>query len=236
MSTKQQKIELNAQKREVIGSGLNNLRKSGYLPAVLYGKGQESIPLQIPVKDFKKAFELAGESTLIFINVGDQAYPTIIHDIARDAVSDDILHADFYKVRLDEKIKAKIAVVFQGESPAVRDLGGIFVRNINELETEAFPQDLPHEIVVDISSLKNIGDQILVKDLKLDSKLKVIAEAEEIIATAQEPMSEEELEKALEAPTTTVEDVEVIKKEKEEEVPEEGEEKATPLPQEKKEE
>jgi len=72
MSTKQQKIELNAQKREVIGSGLNNLRKSGYLPAVLYGKGQESIPLQIPVKDFKKAFELAGESTLIFINVGDQ--------------------------------------------------------------------------------------------------------------------------------------------------------------------
>ena len=236
MAIKQQKIELNASKREVIGSGLNNLRKSGYLPAVLYGKGQESIPLQIPVKDFKKAFELAGESTLIFINVGDQAYPTIIHDIARDAVSDDILHADFYKVRLDEKIKAKIAVVFQGESPAVRDLGGIFVRNINELETEAFPQDLPHEIVVDISSLKNIGDQILVKDLKLDSKLKVIAEAEEIIATAQEPMSEEELEKALEAPTTTVEDVEVIKKEKEEEVPEEGEEKATPLPQEKKEE
>ena len=236
MATKQQKIELNAQKREVVGSGLNSLRKSGYMPAVLYGKGQESIPLQIPVKDFQKTFELAGESTLIFLNVNGQAYPTIIHDIAKDAVSDDILHADFYKVRLDEKIKAKVAVVFQGESPAVRDLGGIFVRNINELEIEAFPQDLPHEVVVDMSSLKNIGDQILVKDLKLDSKLKVMAEAEEIIATAQEPMSEEELEKALEAPTTTVEDVEVIKKEKEEEVLEEGKEAPAPLPEEKKEE
>ncbi|OGN00728.1 MAG: hypothetical protein A3I26_03820 [Candidatus Yanofskybacteria bacterium RIFCSPLOWO2_02_FULL_43_10] len=222
MATKQQKIELNAQKREVIGSGLNNLRKSGYLPAILYGKNQESIPLQIPTKDFKKVFEVAGESTLIFINVDSQSYPTIIHDIAKDAVSDDILHADFYKVRLDEKIKAKVAVIFRGESPAVKDLGGIFVRNINELEIEAFPQDLPHEVVVDISLLKNIGDQILVKDLKLDPKLKITAEAEEIIATAQEPMSEAELEKALEAPTATIEDVEVIKKEKEEEeVPEE---------------
>ncbi len=246
MAIKQQKIELNAQKREVIGSGLNALRKSGYIPAILYGKNQESIPLQISAKDFCKAFESAGESTLIFINVSGQTYPTIIHDIARDAVSDDILHADFYKVRLDEKIKAKVAVVFQGESLAVKDFGGIFVRNINELEIEALPQDLPHEIVVDISSLKNIGDQILVKNLKLDSKLKVVAEPEEIVATAQEPMSEEELEKALEAPTTTVEDVEVIKKEKEEEVPEEseategeprqGREKPAPLPQEKKEE
>lgn len=230
MVHKQQKIELNAQKRIVVGSGLNGLRKSGYLPAVLYGKNQESIPLQVPVKDFKKAFEAAGESTLIFVNVDSQAYPTIIHDIAKDAISDDILHVDFYKVNLDEKIKAKVAVVFQGESPAVKDLGGIFVRNINELEIEAFPQDLPHEIVIDVTSLKNMGDQILVKDLKLDSKLKAVAEADEIVATVQEPMSEAELEKALEAPTTTIEDVEVIKKEKEEEVPEEGAEAASGEP------
>lgn len=227
MATKQQKLELNASKREVIGGGLNSLRKSGFVPAVLYGKNQEAIPLQIPNKDFRKAFESAGESTLIFINVDGKSYPTIIHDIAKDAISDTILHADFYKVNLDEKIKAKVEVVFQGESPAVKDLGGIFIRNINELEIEALPQDLPHEIAIDISSLKNMGDQILVKDLKLGDKLKVIAEAEEIIATVQEPMSEAELEKALEAPTTTIEDVEVIKKEKEEEVPEEGAEEAS---------
>jgi large subunit ribosomal protein L25 len=235
MAHKNTKIELNAQKREILGSKVSQLRKSGYVPAVLYGKNQESIPLQVPIKDFKKAFELAGESTLIFLNVDGQAYPTIIHDIAKDAISDDILHADFYKVRLDEKIKAKVAVVFHGESPAVKDLGGIFVRNINEIEIEAFPQDLPHEIVVDISSLKNMGDQILVRDLKLDSKLKAMAEAEEIIATVQEPMSEAELEKALEAPTATIEDVEVIKKEKEEEIPEETTEEISKESPEKKE-
>ncbi len=219
MAIKNKKIELNAQKREVVGGGLTALRNSGFVPAVLYGRNQESIALQVPVRDFKKAFNSAGESTLIFINLDGKSYPTIIHDVDKDALSDSILHADFYKVNLDEKIKAKVAVVFQGESSAVKDLGGIFVRNINELEIEALPQDLPHEVVIDISSLKNIGDQILVKDLKLGEGLKVVAEDNEIIATVQEPMSEAELEKALETPTTTVEDVEVIKKEKEEEIP-----------------
>lgn len=228
MAHKQQKLELNAAKRMVVGSGLKVLRDSGYIPAILYGKGQESIPLQVSIKDFHKAFESAGESTLVYINVDGQSYPTIIHDVSRDPVSDNVLHADFYKVRLDEKIKAMVPVIFEGEAPAVKDLGGIFVRNVNEIEVEAFPQDLPHELTINISGLKSIGDQILVKDLRLDTKLKLTANEDEIIATAQAPMSEEELQKALEAPTTTVEDVEVIKKEKEEEPAEEAAEIPAP--------
>ena len=98
---------------------------------------------------------------------------------------------------------------------------GICVRNINELEVEALPQDLPHEITVNMSFLKTLGSQILVKDLNLGSKVKAVAQDEEIVATVQEPMSEEELQKALEAPTETVEDVKVVEKEKKEEVVEE---------------
>lgn len=223
MAHKNTKIELEAQKREIVGGSLNSLRKSGYIPAVLYGKGQESLSIQVPVKSFMKALVSAGESTLVYVNMDGQSYPTIIHDIARDPVSDDILHADFYKVRLDQKIKAKVPVNFTGEAPAVKDIGGIFVRNVNELEVEGLPQDMPHEISIDISGLKAFGDQILIKDIKLDSKLEIQASADEIVATVQEPMSEEELEKALEAPTETAEDVKVIEKEKaEEEVPEEG--------------
>src|SRR5262249_58119 len=134
MATKQQKIELNAQVRTVLGGKVKSIRKSGFVPAVLYGKGQEPISLQVPVKDFNKTFHMAGESTLLYLNVEGQSYPTIIHDIARDPMSDMILHADFFKVRLDEKIKARIPVAFTGESPAVKDLGGIFIRNVNELE------------------------------------------------------------------------------------------------------
>ena len=184
----------------------------------MYGKGQETLNLQVPVKDFNKALKEAGESTLVYVNVEGKAYPTIIHDVARDPVKDQIIHADFYKVSLTEKIKTKIPVVFVGESPAVKDLAGIFVRNVNELEVEALPQNLPHEITVDISSLKAFGDQIMVKDVDLGKDVTIEADADTILATVQEPKSQEELEAELATPTTGVEDVEVIKKEK----PEEG--------------
>src|SRR3989344_2937170 len=183
----QTKIQLEAQKREVLGSGVKKLRRDGYVPAVLYGKNQEAIPLQVLLKDFSKTLNAAGESTLVYVNVGSQSYPTIIHDVSRDSLTDGILHADFYKVRLDEKIKTSVPVVFISEAPAVKDLGGIFVRNVNELEVEALPQDLPHEISIDISSLKNFGDQILVKDIKLGSDVKIEADADVILATVQPP-------------------------------------------------
>ena len=221
MASKQQKIELNAQARTEIGGRLSSLRKSGYVPAILYGKNQEAIPLQVLLKDFSKTLNAAGESTLVYVNVGSQSYPTIIHDVSRDSLTDGILHADFYKVRLDEKIKTSVPVVFISEAPAVKDLGGIFVRNVNELEVEALPQDLPHEISIDISSLKNFGDQILVKDINLGTNVKIEADADSIVATVQEPISEEELKASLETPTAGVGDVEVIKKEKPEEVAEE---------------
>ncbi|MDP2647932.1 MAG: 50S ribosomal protein L25 [Candidatus Yanofskybacteria bacterium] len=230
MAHAQVKLELNAQKRGILGDRVRHLRKSGFIPAVLYGKGQESIPLQVPVKDFSKAFQVAGESTLIYVNVDGQAYPTIIHDVARDPLSEAVIHADFYKVRLDEKIKTMVPVVFEGESPAVAEKQGIFVRNANELEVEAFPQDLPHEIKIDISTLKEFGDQVQIKDIDLGDKVKIMAEPEEIVATIQEPLSEEELKKMLEVQAPSVEEVEVIEKEKaagEEEIPE-GEAPAAP--------
>ncbi|MBX4211347.1 MAG: 50S ribosomal protein L25 [Candidatus Yanofskybacteria bacterium] len=236
MATAHQKIELNAQKREILGARVRHLRKSGFVPAVLYGKGQEAISLQIPVKDFSKTLTAAGESTLVYVNVDGQAFPTIIHDVVRDVMTDDIVHADFYKVRLDEAIKTMVPVVFEGESAAVKEKLGIFVRNVNELEVEALPQDLPHEITINISSLKNFGDQILAKDINLGPKVKLTAEPEEILATVQEPMSEEEFKASLEAPTTTVEDVEVIKKEEAPVEEEETAETATPKAEEPAEE
>lgn len=215
-NNKTDKIELEAQKREILGSAVSKLRKEGLIPAILYGKNQEAIPLQIVEKDFHKVLKAAGESSLVYLNVDGKSYPTIIHDVSLDAVKDTVLHADFYKVRLDEKIKAMVPVVFEGESAAVRDLGGIFVRNVNELEVEAFPQDLPHEIKVDISPLNNFGEQILVKDINLGTAVKLIADENEIVGTVQEPISEEELKKELEE-ITTVEEIEEIGKEKKEE-------------------
>ncbi len=187
------------------------------MPAVIYGHNFESLPIQVPVKDFEKVYAEAGESSVVYLNLGENNYPTIIQDVARDPVSDKFLHADFYKVRLDEKIKAKIPLNFIGESLAVKELAGILVKNVSEIEVEGFPQDLPHQLDVDISSLKEFKDHILVKDLSISNKLEMKADSETIIVLVQEPISEEELKAQLETPTVAPEEVEVVKKEKAEE-------------------
>ena len=115
-----------------------------------------------------------------------------------------------------KKIKTKVPIEFIGESPAVKDLSGILVKNVNELEVEALPQNLPHEIAVDISSLKNFGDQISIKDIKSGADVKLMAEEDLILATVQEPKSQEEIDADLAEPTKGVDDVEVIEKKKEE--------------------
>ena len=212
MTHAQHKIELNADKRLILGSKVKALRNSGLIPAVLYGKGQEVLNLQVPIKDFSKVLKEAGESTLVYINVDGKSYPTIIHDVAKDPVKDNIIHADFYKVSLTEKIKTKVPIVFAGESPAVKDLGGIFIRNLNELEVEALPADLPHEISIDITKLVNFGDQILIKDINAGKGVTVHGNMEEIIAIVKEPISQEELDKELEA-TSSVDDVKIVEKE-----------------------
>ncbi len=210
------KIQITAKTRTVIGGGLNKVRAEGYIPAVLYGKNQESLNIQIVEKDFINVLKEAGESTLVYLTLDGEVHPTIIHDVTKNPISGKFLHADFYKVRLDEKIKAMVPVEFEGEAPAVKSLGGIFVRNINEIEVEALPQNLPHKISVDVSRLENIDDQILVKDIKLENGVEIIADENEIIALVQEPISEEQLQKELEKSSIGVEDVEEIKKEKDE--------------------
>ncbi len=208
-----QKITINAQPRTVIGRQVKQIRSKGFVPGVVYGHSFKPVSVQIPVKEFEKVYAEAGESTLVYLKLDGTDHPTIIHDVARDPRSDLILHADFYRVRLDEKIHAKIPLMFIGESQAVKGLAGILVKNISELEVEGFPQDLPHQINVEISGMANLNDQILVKNLRIDPKLKIFAGLEEIVALVQEPKTEAELEKELEVTTKGVEDVEVIKKE-----------------------
>jgi len=215
------KITLQAELRNITGRKVKSLRREGFVPAVIYGHDFKSLPVQVPLKDFEKVYAEAGESSVVYLSLEDKSYPTIIQDVARDPMSDKFLHADFYKVRLDEKIKAKIPLNFVGESLAVKELAGILVKNVSEIEVEGFPQDLPHQLDVDISSLKEFKDHVLIKDLSVSGKLEVKGDPETIVVLVQEPISEEELKAQLETPVTPApEEVEIVKKEKaEEEIP-----------------
>ena len=203
-----ERIELQAEKRESVGKALNSLRKDGFLPSVVYGHNFEAAPIQIKYTDFEKVFKKAGESTLINLKIGDKEEPAVIKDIQKDPLTDKIIHADFYKVNLKEKIKAKIPLVSVGESEAVK-AGGILVKTINELEVEALPQDLPHELEINLARLQNVGDHILVKDIFVSENVKIEADPEDVVALIQAPR-EEAVE---EAAPPSVEEVEVIKKE-----------------------
>jgi large subunit ribosomal protein L25 len=132
-----------------------------------------------------------------------------------DALSRKVLHVDFYQPRLDEEISASIPLVFEGESLAVKDLGGTLVKNMHEIHVKALPQNLPHEIRVDLSKLKLLTDEILVKDLDIPKNVKVLKGLEDIVVLVSQKQEkiEEELKKPIEEKVEEVQKVEEKKKE-----------------------
>ena len=196
------------------------------MPAILYGPGVKNLSLQIDEKEFEKIYQEAGASSLIFLEIGAEKFQVLVHEIQRDPLSNNFIHIDFYQPSLKEETEAKIPLVFEGEAPAVKELSGTLVKHIQEIEVKALPQNLPHEIKVNIEGLKTFEDNVLVKDLPAPEGVKILKEPEEIVASVA-PLKkvEEELEKPIEE---KVEDVEKAgEKEKEEKKEEEKEEKST---------
>lgn len=219
-------IKLNAEKREQVGKKFGKIRGSGKVPAIVYGHKEKSLPIFVDLLKFQKVFKEAGENTLIELSLGkDDMKNVLIKDVQRDPVSDKIIHADFYVVKMTEKIKAKVPLEFFGISPAVKEKAGILVKNITELEVEALPKDLPKVIRVDIGDLKEFTDVVKIKDLAVAKGVEILAKEGEIVVTTTPPRSEEELKALEEKPTEDVESVEGVKKEEpvaEGEVPAEG--------------
>ena len=208
-------LQISAEKRQVTGKKVKELRKKGFLPAVVYGKGIETEPISVKENEFAKIWRAAGESSLIELRAGDSARNVLIHEVALHPTEDTPLHVDFYQVKMDELLYAKVPFSFEGESPAVKNFGGVLVKVMYEVEVEALPADLPHELTVDISRLEKIGDKFEIKDLRAPSGVKIIAEAGEAIALAEAPRSEEEI--VGETPPISLESIEVVGKKKAEE-------------------
>lgn len=197
----------------------NALRTKDFVPAILYGHNVKNLPLQIKYSDLSKAYKTAGTTTLVDLKIGNDTRTVLIHELTRNPVSDRISHADFYQVKLDEKIKAEIPLNFVGESPAVKELEGTLINNKNQIQVEAFPQDLVHEIEVDISGLKTFEDTILIKDINTPKGIEILDDPEETVALVNPPRSEEEL---AELDKEISEDVEAVEVEEKGKIEEEG--------------
>lgn len=227
-------LALQLKERKVVGKATKRLREEGLIPAVVYGHGVATRSVSVEYAPFLKVYRAAGESSLVDLVIeGKDAVKALIADTAIDPMSDRFIHVDFREVLMTEKLKAKIMVVFAGESRAVKELGGILVKSLNEIEVECLPQYLTHEIKVDITPLREFGDTIRIEQVPVPEGMVFLAHAREVIATVTPPRSEEELKALEEKVEEKVEAVEVLKPKKEEEDAE-GEPSAAPAPSAKK--
>lgn len=218
-------LTLEAKIRKTLGKKAKALRKRGILPGVLYGptrqKGgypKKAQPLELNEKQFEKVYKEAGESSLISLEVEGKRFPVLIHEVQLAPLTGKPIHVDFYQPALEEEVTVEVPLVFEGTSPAVKDLGGTLVKNISELKIKAKPQNLPHEIKVNIESLKTFEDNIKISNLKVPEGVRILKGPEEFVASVSPPEKvEEELVKPIEEKVEEVEKVEEKKKEEVEE-------------------
>lgn len=223
------KIELPAISRTIMGKKVRFLRREGITPVNLYGHGIESTALQIETHALRQTLAKAGTSSLIALKVDGEKRPrtVIIRDFQRDPLSGELLHADFYQVKLAEKLKLEVPLVLVGEAPAVRDLDGIMLQNLSSLEVECLPANMPHNVEVDLSGLTQIDQALHVKDISVGDGVTVLTDPEKVVVVVtgrRAEVIEEEVE------------VEAEVEEKEEEVAEAKEDKVARAKEEAEEE
>lgn len=185
-------IGIKTEKREKIGK-LEALRKSGLLPAVFYGHKKESTPVQMKKSDFVKLWKNAGESTIVTLEMAEGNVDALIHRVDLDPVTNEPRHADFYVFEKGHKVEIAVPIEFEGVSPAVKELGGVLVKVLRDINIKAEPKNLPQAIVVDISPLIDFQSQILAKDLKLPAGVELAQDGEDpvvLIGKAEEEKPE----------------------------------------------
>lgn len=217
-------LTLKAQQRRIFGRKVRQLRSTGKIPANVFGPKTKSKAVTLDKKELLSLFKEAGETSLVSLTIEGEKTPrsVLITNMHLDPVSNELLHVDLHQVDLMKKTTANIPVETKGEAPAVEQ-GGILVVLLNEIEVEALPADLPEKFELDLTTLNQIGDSILTKDLPVDSsKVEVKVNPEEPIVTIQ-AAKEEEPEPVVEA---EAEDGEEAEEGQETEGAKEGEEDA----------
>ncbi|MDR3519446.1 MAG: 50S ribosomal protein L25 [Candidatus Pacebacteria bacterium] len=208
---------------------LDALRKAGEIPAVFYGAGKKNTPISLSTIEFKKIWRDAGESSAISIKTTEGNVDVLIHEVQVDPVTDEPIHVDFLAIDMKKKIRVEVPLVFQGVSNAVKSGIGNLVKVLHEVEIEALPADLPHDLAVDISKLEGLDSQVFVSDIKLPTGVVVIDGPTEVVASIVAQVEEKE-EVAVPVDLSAIEVEKKGKKEEEGEAPA----PATPTKEEKK--
>jgi len=199
-----------------LSADLDKMRSNDEMPSVYYGSGVTSTSISVPKIAFQKIWRDAGESTPIELTVDGKKVNVLIHDVSMHPVTNEPIHVDFLVVDMSKTISVSVPLEFVGVAPAVKSGLGILVKVLHEIEIEALPKDLPHNIEVDISTLVDAESQIAVSDLKMPTGVTAITKASEVVAAIALQKEEKEEESA----PVDLSAIEVEKKgKKEEEAP-----------------
>lgn len=218
-----EQVELKAMEREKSGKqAVKKLRKSNFVPAVCYKKGERSINLKLRKEDFFKVLHTsAGENVIINLDLKEDGKSkertVIIKEIQYHPVTDDILHVDFNQISLTQLLTVEVPIEVRGEPMGLKD-GGVLEHLLREVEVECLPTQIPEQIEVEVSHLE-IGDSVYVKDLSVPEGIKILNDPEGIVVSVKPPAAEKVVKEEAEEIT----EPEVIREKKPEEIPEGGE-------------
>ncbi|MFH0750190.1 MAG: 50S ribosomal protein L25 [Candidatus Gottesmanbacteria bacterium] len=173
--------KLQADVRTITGKKVKTLRSGGQLPATVYGKGIVPQTISVAIPEFSTVYREAGETGLIELIIGEKKHSVLIHTVQVDPVRNNFVHVEFHEVNLKEKVHADVPVELTGEASAVKEKLGVLLPLMDHIEVEALPAELPEKIVVDISGLAVVNDQIIVGELTVPSSVTVLTDPTRIV-------------------------------------------------------
>ena len=197
--------------RTVTGKKVRFLRREGMVPVHFYGRGVDSLALQVETATLRRVIISAGANVPVKVTIDGRDGEEIcfIRDAQRHPVSEDLLHVDFYRVDVDRVVRAEVPVIMDGEAPAVRNLGGVLLQAFNSLEVEALPLDMPAAFHVDVTGLEDFEAAVRIGDISITGEVNILRDDQEVVARVAQPRIEEEEEEVVDELEEGVEGEEV---------------------------
>ena len=192
-------FKIEVQKREVEGKNANRrLRASGFIPAVVYGAKEEAVPIKVEKQAlFDLLRQEGGENAVFLLKLaGSKAERhTMVRDLAVDPISRQILHIDFQRVVMTEKVRVPIPIELHGEPEGVKNQGGVLDFVTREVEVECLPGDIPVKLDIDVSALE-IGDHLEAGQIELPAKVELMEERDRVVVSISHSRVEATIEEA----------------------------------------
>jgi len=211
-----QAIALEAKARTITGKQTKTLRLKQIIPGVVYGNSMKPENVQMDYNTFAKVFLAAGATNIIDLSIEAKTpVKVLISDLSRHPVTHRIAHVDFFALNMNKKITVTVPLKFVGDSAAIKELAGILIKTIDEVEVEALPSDLVQEIEVSLVTLKTFEDALHIHDIVLPKGITLTTKTDDVIAKVTPPRSDEELKSLGDAVVENLDSVEkVVKTEK----------------------